>query len=900
MTEVAALQMNVDTSSVLKAANDLDKFSEAAKRAGAASGLHTGSIAKLVAAVQSIDSKLGSIISILDKMAKASQRAAAANDNVADAAAKAARAFDNADSHVNAYREHLQRLVSDQAKTASATENVSRALGVADSHVIAYTQHLAALATQQRQANAHVVAWRDALASQASATQQSDAHILAYRNNLRKVEEDAKKAGVAIKFTAQDSLNATRQLADIGVTAAMGMSPFMIAIQQGPQLLDILQNKAAVTGQTLGAVFRAAAVEVGAFLAPFAPLLIAVAALAAGIAALTAQANDDSGLKKYTTAMGYTKEEVKKLNAVTVTWGDTAKAVFQVGWERIASAFGISTDSMSEKWTEFTDWLVTAIRAGLAGVYAALTGAQNIIPRLIDNIKTGKKESLFEVIGGSYADQYREAQKFMDDVVKQSRKNAKARQDAMAADMYDKPSVGAHQYNFGDLLKDAQKTINDLNKVRLQIGLYGEDLARVTYEQDLLNKASEHGLKLTPQQTAQVKALAVSMAQLAEANRLATFREETKQQFMEQWQGLKDASAQIGVYGRDLVALRYEQEALNRAIQQHITLTENDRKVIRDASQALADKDYQNIRAQSAANNAKWHNEQMNQLDAERGALGLTGKELIAYNYQQELINKAVQDGVAYKDVDIAKTQRQATAYAEARYAIDQQAQAIADAREVTKGFFTDIVDGVRNGSNAFRALADAAVNALNRIIDKLLDKTLDNFLNGGSSSGLLGSLTKLLGGSSLSAAGISASSSSVADTIASNPSVFAKGSAFGTAQRFANGGAFTNSIVNNPTLFKFANGSKFGLMGEEGPEAVMPLARDSNGRLGVRTSGGASSGRPIIQISTPINITQSGSFTTQDAQAMAYEASEAVASEIRRNIGSYSAELDMNGASVG
>ena len=51
----------------------------------------------------------------------------------------------------------------------------------------------------------------------------------------------------------------------------------------------------------------------------------------------------------------------------------------------------------------------------------------------------------------------------------------------------------------------------------------------------------------------------------------------------------------------------------------------------------------------------------------------------------------------------------------------------------------------------------------------------------------------------------------------------------------FAKGGMFTNSVVNQPTLFKFAQGT--GLMGEAGPEAIMPLKRDSQGNLGVRAN---------------------------------------------------------------
>jgi lambda family phage tail tape measure protein len=65
-----------------------------------------------------------------------------------------------------------------------------------------------------------------------------------------------------------------------------------------------------------------------------------------------------------------------------------------------------------------------------------------------------------------------------------------------------------------------------------------------------------------------------------------------------------------------------------------------------------------------------------------------------------------------------------------------------------------------------------------------------------------------------------------------------AKGNAFDYGiEAFAKGGTFTNSIVNTPTLFKFARGT--GLMGEAGPEAIMPLKRDSQGNLGVRAGSG-------------------------------------------------------------
>lgn len=82
-----------------------------------------------------------------------------------------------------------------------------------------------------------------------------------------------------------------------------------------------------------------------------------------------------------------------------------------------------------------------------------------------------------------------------------------------------------------------------------------------------------------------------------------------------------------------------------------------------------------------------------------------------------------------------------------------------------------------------------------------------------------------------------------------------------GSVKRYANGGTFANSIVSSPTLFKYAKGGALatGVMGEAGPEAVMPLTRGPNGKLGVSGYGGGGN------VSVVVNVDASGSSVQGD-----------------------------------
>ncbi len=74
----------------------------------------------------------------------------------------------------------------------------------------------------------------------------------------------------------------------------------------------------------------------------------------------------------------------------------------------------------------------------------------------------------------------------------------------------------------------------------------------------------------------------------------------------------------------------------------------------------------------------------------------------------------------------------------------------------------------------------------------------------------------------------------------------FKDGASFnqGRVMPFANGG-----VVSSPTYFPMRGGT--GLMGEAGPEAIMPLSRGPDGKLGVR-GGGSAPINVVMNISTP------------------------------------------------
>jgi len=75
----------------------------------------------------------------------------------------------------------------------------------------------------------------------------------------------------------------------------------------------------------------------------------------------------------------------------------------------------------------------------------------------------------------------------------------------------------------------------------------------------------------------------------------------------------------------------------------------------------------------------------------------------------------------------------------------------------------------------------------------------------------------------------------------------------------FAKGG-----VVNSPSLFSFAGGT--GLMGEAGAEAIMPLSRGTDGRLGIATTAN----EPKVNVVFNVQATDAVSFKRSEGQLSA------------------------------
>ena len=173
------------------------------------------------------------------------------------------------------------------------------------------------------------------------------------------------------------------------------------------------------------------------------------------------------------------------------------------------------------------------------------------------------------------------------------------------------------------------------------------------------------------------------------------------------------------------------------------------------------------------------------------------------------------------------------------------------------RGFAAGLSEELSAATREMRAMASEA-RRLSRSLGSSLRSAFDRAIFGGKGLGeVLRGLARDVLSNSIDAAlkplssGLGAALSGAFGSLGGSAAGvfgFEKGGAFaaGRVRAFARGG-----VVDGPVGFPMRGG--LGLMGEAGPEAIMPLDRGPDGRLGVRALGGAAQGGTVVvNITTP------------------------------------------------
>ncbi|HCH6766831.1 TPA: phage tail tape measure protein [Serratia marcescens] len=173
--------------------------------------------------------------------------------------------------------------------------------------------------------------------------------------------------------------------------------------------------------------------------------------------------------------------------------------------------------------------------------------------------------------------------------------------------------------------------------------------------------------------------------------------------------------------------------------------------------------------------------------------------------------------------------------------------------RERTSGMMFDLLTGTQNFKQSMLGLMTSMTQS---IIQQLIDLAMQALLTRTFLSTFMSIGGGLLGGAASAGSGAAGSGAMGMPTGWQGYVPNAKGGVYASPSL----SAFSGQIVSNPTLFAFARGA--GLMGEAGPEAIMPLKRGADGSLGVRAIGGGP--QPSAAPTVYITIENGGNVSSQ------------------------------------
>lgn len=201
--------------------------------------------------------------------------------------------------------------------------------------------------------------------------------------------------------------------------------------------------------------------------------------------------------------------------------------------------------------------------------------------------------------------------------------------------------------------------------------------------------------------------------------------------------------------------------------------------------------------------------------------------------------------GVALIRQEVGKLSDELIALVDIGNQVTQAADAISTSfANSFKGLISGSTTAKEALASFFQGVADYFLDMAAQIIKKWLQMII------------LNQVLRLFPGGNIAAAGTASGTAAFgASGPTFNPIAFTPG-----LKLNANGNAYARNgivpfayggVVNSPTLFKFANGGSMrtGIMGEAGPEAILPLSRGANGRLGVEAAGNMGATNIVVNV---------------------------------------------------
>ena len=404
-----------------------------------------------------------------------------------------------------------------EALTAAGARTEAQAERVATSSRSS-SQALATMARSAMQGGQAGQVLQSSLQQTASAANAATAGLDRQTAAIARAGAEARLAATSSKALQNATLNLSRQFTDVGVQLASGQSPFLILIQQGPQIAD-----AFAMAKTQGLGFGDVVKGIGASVAPLAPLLIGVGAAvgaAVGGFALFERAVDQN--TKHATTWGDTWKATVKVIGDAIMKGPIGDGLRWLGhafsatlnaitqgalWalDKTVGFFGAAYEMIVKNWRQLPQ-VFAAIFQSAAN--AAIQGVEAIVNKTIDGLnvllKAAGKQTIghidlpeihvanakiaadFEATANRISAGFKKSREgLFKDIVAQADKEWEARQKAGKAA---KDHAAATNEHADALARDIQRTteyIAKLTQERDQIGLTKQQLDRLNDSREI-------------------------------------------------------------------------------------------------------------------------------------------------------------------------------------------------------------------------------------------------------------------------------------------------------------------------------------------------------------------------------------------------------------------------------